>query len=871
MRRLRKGLTWLSVIVFFLGVGIFYTQEVKAAVTQDGSPDHPFITNDRSIERYFFDKYKNKSEIASAWSKYQSYANANDDAPWYIRLGDTSKLSEKEIALNSKDTNKKTYNDEPLYVCWVSKLKRANSSKHGTYEECATNATGQARHETVGGGGTYYNTFGYGIRSDPFTNWRNASNSAYLGEDSKAFVWYDGSGEVTKHTRVTATKNNSGTITSFWMYTNGGDVGYVVYYVRYSALYEFLNDYNQLTVNGNQFEPTQQDDSSKDAMGQKYARYDIYLNGSIALHTSKGWDDNSKTWKQNKTYFNTFGDSYLASYADQNYNRHIKLHVLNGIPIVVRAWDITTNQIVSQTVGSSTDYYLQAFDSDLADVKNSDGVYWDVNSSVHTTDIQHALIKFLYKDIQTESGKETNRASVAYDIDGYKYKTMQIDNYVRKRNAESNTSAAGDDGYAVLYLPKLSGMTSSDKAQTASAYAPIGIRVFAVDGKKHSLTSLRNKNYAQLRNYDPATGKTAEEDNFSYDGNVVNYCYKVPEIDVGGEKIRALNFDIRHDVRTADGVLSYKTRMTWPSKSTYDGSKNGHTNESTIACKFFTKNVLSTKVNKLQNKNLWRTMDGTRYVYTSQPSAAKDAREYLDNGKVALASIKEVAQGLGAKSSDFIMKSSKTLNVDDPSCIVIDVLVSEMYYDQAKYNIEQLSVIDNKYDDEHGVWGYTGSGSTVVGTIEAPNGAEADDTRSVPDVVHSEADDSKSGNTVSLLSSFQKKSENYLRLDIDTYGKKVNTNKDKDGSSHSDGVVYTLEGWSHYVSPSNNKASAKNAGYMDSLDSSFDDLKIDENKFALYSSEWYKRMDAGRIIVHLLCQERSLSRCVFTKRLVLTI
>ena len=206
-------------------------------------------------------------------------------------------------------------------------------------------------------------------------------------------------------------------------------------------------------------------------------------------------------------------------------------------------------------------------------------------------------------------------------------------------------------------------------------------------------------------------------------------------------------------------------------------------------------------------------MDGTRYVYTSQPSASKDAREYLENGKAALASIKEVAQGLGAKSSDFTMKNSKTLDVENPSCIVIDVLVSEMYYDQAKYNIEQLSVIDNKYDDEHGVWGYTGSGSTVVGTIKAADGAEADDTRSIPDVVHSEADDSKSGNTVSHLDSFRKKSENYLRLDIDTYGKKVNTNKNADGSSHSDGTVYTLEGWSHYVSPSNNKVNATNAEY----------------------------------------------------------
>ena len=84
------------------------------------------------------------------------------------------------------------------------------------------------------------------------------------------------------------------------------------------------------------------------------------------------------------------------------------------------------------------------------------------------------------------------------------------------------------------------------------------------------------------------------------------------------------------------------------------------------------------------------TMDGTRYVYIGQKSAGKDAREYLENGKVALASIKEVAQGLGAKSSDFTMKNSKTLDVENPSCIVIDVLVSEMYYDQAKYNIEQL-------------------------------------------------------------------------------------------------------------------------------------------------------------------------------------
>ena len=269
----------------------------------------------------------------------------------------------------------------------------------------------------------------------------------------------------------------------------------------------------------------------------------------------------------------------------------------------------------------------------------------------------------------------------------------------------------------------------------------LGIRVFAVDGEEQTLASLRKKNYAQLRNYDPATGDEAKGD-FSYKGNVVNYCYNVPKINVGGEKIRALNFDIRHDVRTADGVLSYKTRMEWPAEKMYDGSRDRHKNESTIACKFFTKNVLSTKVNKLQNKNLWRTMDGTRYVYTSQPSASKDAREYLENGKAALASIKEVAQGLGAKSSDFTMKNSKTLDVENPSCIVIDVLVSEMYYDQAKYNIEQLSVIDNKYDDEHGVWGYTGSGSTVVGTIEAADGAEADDTRSVPDVVHSEADDS---------------------------------------------------------------------------------------------------------------------------------
>ena len=848
MRRLRKGLTWLSVIVFFLGVGIFYTQETKAAVAQDGSPDHPFVTNDRSIERYFFDKYKNKSEIASAWSKYQSYAKSNDDAPWYIRLGDTSKLSAGKIALNSDDTNLKLQDEKyatPLYVCWVSKLKRASSSKHGTYEECAINSTGKVKTEDVGGSITFYNTFGYGIRGSKYENWRGASSSASLGQDSNAFVWYDDVKYSTDHKRLIATKNSSGKINSFWMYTNGGDVGYVVYYVKYKNLYEFLDKYNQLTANGNQLEPTQQDDSSKDAMGQKYARYDIYLNGSIALHNAgSGWDNNSKTWKQNETYFSTFGDSYLTSYADQNYNRHIKLHVLNGVPIVVRAWDITTNQIVSQTVGSSTDYYLQAFDSELADVRNSDGVYWDVNSEVHTTDIQHALIKFLYKDVKTENGKKTNCARVAYDIDGYKYKSMQIDNYVRKKNAEANASSAGDDGLAVLYLPKLSGMTSSDKAQTADAYAPVGIRVFAVGGEDYKLASLRKKNYSQLRNYDPATEGEAEENNFSYKGNVVNYCYDIPKIDVGGEKIRALNFDIRHDVRTADGVLSYKTRMEWPTKKMYDGSKDGHTNENVIACKFFSRYALSTKVNRLQNKKLWRTMDGTRYVYVGQKSAGKDAREYLENGKVALASIKEVAQGLGAKYSDFTMRNSKTLNVEDPSCIVIDVLVSEMYYDQAKYNIEQLSVIDNKYDDEHGVWGYTGSGSTVVGTIEAADGAEADDTRSIPDVVHSEADDSKSGNTVSMLDSFRKKSDNYLRLDIDTYGKKVNTNKNADGSSHSDGTVYTLEGWSHYVSPSNNKVNATNAGYMDSLDSSFDDLKIDENKFALYSSEWYKRMDA---------------------------
>ena len=291
--------------------------------------------------------------------------------------------------------------------------------------------------------------------------------------------------------------------------------------------------------------------------------------------------------------------------------------------------------------------------------------------------------------MKTESGEKMNRARVAYDIDGYKFKSMQIDNYVRKKNAEANTSSAGDDGLAVLYLPKLSGMTSSDKAQTANAYAPVGIRVFAVDSKKQTLASLRKQNYAPLRNYDPATGDDAKGD-FSYKGDVVNYCYDVPKIDVGGEKIRALNFDIRHDVRTADGVLSYKTRMEWPAKKMYDGSKDGHTNENVIACKFFSRYALSTKVNKLQNKKLWQTMDGTRYVYVGQKSAGKDAREYLENGKVALASIKEVAQGLGAKYSDFTMRNSKTLNVEDPSCIVIDVLVSEMYYDQAKYNIEQL-------------------------------------------------------------------------------------------------------------------------------------------------------------------------------------
>lgn len=143
----------------------------------------------------------------------------------------------------------------------------------------------------------------------------------------------------------------------------------------------------------------------------------------------------------------------------------------------------------------------------------------------------------------------------------------------------------------------------------------LGIRVFVVDGEEQTLASLRKKNYAQLRNYDPATEGDAVENNFSYKGNVVNYCYDVPKIDVGGEKIRALNFDIRHDVRTADGVLSYKTRMEWPAKKMYDGSKDGHTNENVIACKFFSRYALSTKVNKLQNKKLWRTMDGTRYVY----------------------------------------------------------------------------------------------------------------------------------------------------------------------------------------------------------------------------------------------------------------
>lgn len=384
MRKLRKGLTWLSVLVFFLGTVIFYTQETNAAVTQDGSPDHPFVTSNRSIERYFFDKYKSKSEIASAWSAYQSFANKNDDSPYYIRLGDTSKLTEQGIALNSNDTNLKVKDGEdktPLYVCWISKLKRASSSKQGTYAECATNNTGTAKPENIGGGGTYYNTFGYGIKGSKTDDWLTTAGS--LGAEGAAFIWYDGVKTLSDHTRVAATKNKSGKINSFWMYTKGGEVGYVVYYVEYNKLYETLNEYNMLTAEGNQIDAVQPDETSK------YARYDIYLNGAIALHTSGGWGNNSKTFSQNKKDLATFDNNnqHLKEYAEQNYNRHIKLHVLNGIPIVVRAWDITTNQIVSQTVGSSTDYYLQAFDSDLDDVSNSDGVYWDMGYCLTTAKI----------------------------------------------------------------------------------------------------------------------------------------------------------------------------------------------------------------------------------------------------------------------------------------------------------------------------------------------------------------------------------------------------------------------------------------------------------------------------------------------------
>lgn len=191
----------------------------------------------------------------------------------------------------------------------------------------------------------------------------------------------------------------------------------------------------------------------------------------------------------------------------------------------------------------------------------------------------------------------------------------------------------------------------------------LGIRVFAVDGEKHTLASLRKKNYAQLRKYDPATGDEAKGD-FSYSGKVVNYCYDVPKIDVGGEKIRALYFDIRHDVRTADGVLSYKTRMEWPAKKMYDGSKDGHTNENVIACKFFSRYALSTKVNKLQNKNLWRTMDGTRYVYNEDTNTYDvkyvSARSYKTFGTSNLTKARKKAadnqlKSKGVKSRDEIL------------------------------------------------------------------------------------------------------------------------------------------------------------------------------------------------------------------------
>lgn len=842
MRKLRKGLTWLSVLVFFLGIGILSTTEVEAATYKgNGSPEKPFVTNGKSIEKYFFDTYNNKDEVKKAYDKYQAFAKANDKSPWYIRLGDSSKLSTDQIALNGNDGKKDGYEDHDLYVCWISYLKRAGTSKDGTLDECMKNTsaiTTEKRNES--GSSVYYNTFGYGLRSEEVpASW--FSSAKLLGENADTFEWYKNCRDASGHYRTYATPTKSADASEFWMYTGGNEWGYTIYYIKYSDLYDAIDKYNKQAKVGFEWDYRQEG---------KYQRYDIYLNGSVALHTADKWHDNSSYFDQNSKYLKDhLGSDYLNKYAEQNYNRHIKIHVLNAVPIVVRAWDITTNQLVYQTIGSKKDYYMQAFDPALKDVADEDAVLWNTDSSTHTTDVQHAMLKFLYQKVKTgKDGKLESRGKVACKQNEYSCKTLPINSFIKRVNMGLiEKSDLTCNGNATVYLDKLEGMTTSDKALTADAYALTGFRVFGYDAT--SLEDLQKNEYKALRNYDPVTKSKAVKDDFKYGIHVSNYCLKVTSIEANGEKIRALPFDVRKNVKTPSGDLSYLSRVPWPSpqdenNKVYDCSVAGHKKRDSgfIASTFFTTHALTTRLSQAKDKSTWKTVDGTRYIAAKEYRAALGS---IENSK-KLVSIKEVAEGLGAKTSTFELKKGKSLNVENPSCIVVDILVSEMYYEQETYNVEQLAVTDNKYDNEHGVWGYTGAGEATLCKTDA-NGNVTKTAQSLPSTVHAESDDSQTNNTVSFLDSFKKPTnssgDGYLRLDINKYGKKEMTSKTDDGKEVSDGRVYTLEGWSHYVSDQN-KDTSLNIGYMDSLNSKQEAPTVSESKFALYSKEWYARMDA---------------------------
>lgn len=836
MRRIKKGV--LLAGLFALCMCFCNCGDVKAAV--EGTPDKPFSTGtgkeQRSIEKYIFDTYggvehgstiNDKTWIAKAYTKYTKYKEKYDNAPYYIRV---SKDMTAE-ALNSDDTKEVEDggNTDELYVFWISKIKRAGGSSTGLLKDCCNTEAIKIETENCNtGADTWYNSFGYGIRESKFTGGYNSA--ANLGQDSSCFIWYSGEENDNLHVRKMATTEYSPDISSFWVNTKGGETGYVVYYMKYSTLFRTVEEYNERAKDGDQIEPTQSD-SDANLTGQKYARYDLWLNGAIAKQSSNKWTKTSHTFSGNHTLFEVFRAGTEANYADQNYNVHIQLHILNCVPIVVRAWDVSTNKCVK--VDSS--YYMQAFDSDLAGVDVTDGVYWDMGSSIHTTDIQQAMLKFMYTSV--DNGEGDSRAKVAYNINGSKYKTLNLASYVKRVNMEKITE---DDGYAVLYFPKYEGSTSVNKVETADAYAPIGFRIFAYG--EETQAALVSNNYKALKTYDPITETKTVEGDFKYPEDpatkrrISSYCYKVTNVKAGKKSFRGLDFDIRKDVRTSKGTLKHTEKVQWPAGNLrYDSSKNQHTEDhnSVTACKFFTRFCLTTNVTKLKNKNLWWTADGTRYVSKSVKSVGAGQVEKLENGRTARTSIKEVAEALGSKTSNFSFKQYDEFYVDNTSCIVIDILVSEMYYEQQSYNIEQLAVLDNKYDTEHGVWGYIGSGTASVKSTKAAEDSDGVVKKDLPSLVHSEADDSQYDNSVSLLDTFQETTNDYLRFDISEYGKKEQTGTD--GSS--DGIIYTLEGWSHYISPSNNDADSTNAGYMDSINS---DVKIKDEDFALYSSKWYK-------------------------------